>query len=124
MKNLIPLSMACLFFVSCYAPKRNCKDFRTGTFTYETYMNGELVKTKFVRTDTLEVEYFKGEIDSSSVRWINDCNYILTNLNPENKAEEKSIQISILTTDKNSYTFEFSIVGSHNKQKGTALKVE
>lgn len=116
--------LACLMLTACYSPERNCKDFKTGTFTFQTYIDGKLVKTKFTRNDTLEIDYFQGEVDSSSVRWINDCEYILTNLHPETKAEEKPLHIKILTTDKNTYTFEFSQVESPNKQKGTVTKIE
>lgn len=124
MKNLIIALSVCMFLASCYTPERNCKDFRTGTFTFQTYMNGKLVKTKFTRNDSVQVEYFQGKIDSFSVRWINDCEYILKNLHPETRAEEKPLYIKILTTHKNTYTFEFSEVESTNKQQGTATKIK
>lgn len=120
---------ACLLFVlitcltACYSHERNCADFRTGTFISKTYLSGEMVETKFVRNDTLEVDYFQGKVDSSSVRWINDCEYILKNLDPGNRLEKKPIHIKILTTDKNSYTFEFSEVGSAKKFTGSASRI-
>ena len=83
-----------------------------------------MVKTTFVRNDSLEIDYFRNEVDSSSIRWINDCEYILTNLNPKNMAEEKPLHMKILTTDGDSYTFEFSVVGEDRKQKGTVRKVK
>ena len=110
--------------VSCFAPERNCTKFKTGTFEFESYLDGEMVKTTFVRNDSLEIDYFRNEVDSSSIRWINDCEYILTNLNPKNMAEEKPLHMKILTTDGNSYTFEFSVVGEDRKQKGTAKKIK
>ena len=110
--------------MGCYAPERNCQDFKTGSFVFESYLNGELVKTKFTRNDSIEIEYFQGKIDTSSVRWINDCEYILSNLHPKNKKEEKPLLIKILTTTKSGYTFEFSVVGSSNKQTGTVSKVQ
>lgn len=124
MKSISVLILACLLLASCYAPNRNCKDFKTGTFTYETTIDGAPVKTKFVRKDSIEIEYFQGDIDTSSVRWINDCEYILTKLHPENRQENKAVQIKILTTSKNTYEFQYSIVGSDAKQKGVAKKVE
>lgn len=124
MKHLFIAFFTCLFLSSCFSPERKCADFRTGKFMFETYLNGEIVKTTFTRNDSIEIDYFQGNTDTSSVRWINDCEYILTNLYPKNKAEEKPIHIKILTTDKNSYTFEFSVVGSENKQQGAVTKVE
>lgn len=124
MKKIVFPFFALVLLASCYSPERNCKDFRTGTFEFESYLNGKMVKTTFTRNDTLEIDYFQGEADSSSVRWINDCEYILTPLHPKSLAEEKPLHIKILTTDKNSYTFEFSVVGNEgNKQQGTAYRV-
>lgn len=109
---------------SCYSHERDCKKFQTGTFVFESYLNGEFVTTRFTRNDSIEIDYFQGKTDTSSVRWINDCEYILTNLNPTNLSEEKPIHIKILSTDGDDYIFEFSEVGSPKKQQGTARKVE
>lgn len=109
--------------VSCYQPERNCADFKTGTFEFESYLNGELVKTRFVRNDTMEIDYFRGKADTSTVRWINDCEYLVKNMNPKNRAEEKPIHMKILTTKNNTYTFEYGLVGDTKKRKGTAVKV-
>jgi len=124
MKSFITSTILFLLLTSCFAPERNCEDFKTGTFEFESYLEGELVKTTFVRTESLEIDYFRNEVDSSSIRWINDCEYILTNLNPKNMAEEKPLHMKILTTKGNTYTFEFSVVGEDKKHKGTAKKVK
>ena len=103
--------------------ERRCADFRTGTFEFESYLDGELVKSRFVRTDSIEIDFFRGETDTSAIRWINDCEYLIRNLNPENRSEEKPLHIKILTTDGDSYTFEYGLVGDSKKQRGTAVKV-
>lgn len=121
-KLLLFLFLICL--VSCYQPERKCADFRTGTFKFQSYLNGELVETRFTRNDSIEIDYFQGETDTSSIRWINNCEYILTNLHPENRAEEKPLYIKILTTKGNTYTFEYGLVGEDKKEQGTAIKVE
>lgn len=107
---------------ACETPERDCDSFKTGEFTFETLLNGELVTTRFTRNDTLEVDYFKGEIDSSSVRWINDCEYIVQKLNPKSISEKKAIHMKILYTQGYFYTFEYSLVGENIKQRGTAQK--
>lgn len=113
-----------VLLASCYTPTRNCQDFKTGTFEFESFLDGELQKTTFVRNDTLEIDYFQGSQDSSSIRWINNCEYILTNLHPKNRAQEKPIHMKILTTDKDSYTFEYGLVGESKKERGTAKRVD
>jgi hypothetical protein len=116
--------LAFFILTSCYAPERDCKAFKTGTFEFESFLNGELVTSRFIRNDSIEIDMFQGKSDTASVRWVNDCEYILTNLNPKNMAEEKPLQIRIITTEKNSYTFEYSLVGSPEKQRGTVTRVK
>lgn len=108
----------------CYNKKRNCEDFHKGTFQFETLINGELTKTTFVRSDSLEVDYFSGKTDTSSVRWINRCECILRKLHPKSRAETKAIHMKILTTDEDVYTFEYALVGTTNKQRGAAKKIK
>lgn len=124
MKKFIPALGFFLSLISCFEPERNCADFKTGTFEFESYLEGELVKSRFVRNDSIEIDSFRGRTDTSSVRWINDCEYLISNLNPKNRAEEKPIHIKILTTEGNSYTFEYGLVGEAKKQRGTVIKVE
>lgn len=109
---------------SCYQQERNCKSFKTGTFSFTTTINNEEKTTTFTRNDTLEVDYFEGKVDSSAIQWINDCEYIVKKINPKSMAEKKAIHMKILTTNGNEYTFEYGVVGSNNKQRGTAKKIK
>ncbi|SOC80169.1 hypothetical protein SAMN06296241_1714 [Salinimicrobium sediminis] len=124
MKRILPCLLLILSLSSCFQPERNCSDFKTGTFEFESYLEGELVKSQFVRNDSIEIDYFRGNTDTSSIRWINNCEYIIANKNPKNRAEEKPIHIKILTTKGNTYTFEYGLVGESKKQRGTVVKVE
>lgn len=109
-------------FVGCYEGERKCTDFKTGTYEFEALVGTELFTTTIVRNDTLEVDYYQGKADSSSIRWINDCEYIIKKINPKNQAEKKAIQIKILSTSADEYTFEFREVGKVNASKGTAKR--
>ena len=111
-----------LSLFSCYQVERNCKDFKTGKFTSEVTINDKLYKSTFFRNDTLQVETYEGKTDSSSLRWINDCEVIFKTINPKNMAEQKDIHLKILTTTDSTYTFEYSYVGESKKQKGIAYK--
>ncbi|MEM0516755.1 MULTISPECIES: DNA topoisomerase IV [Aequorivita] len=111
-------------FTGCYEAERNCANFRTGTFEFEALSGTEVFKTTITRNDSIEVDYYQGKTDSSSIRWINDCEYVLKKINPKNQAEKKAILIKILTTNKDEYTFEFSEVGKTKKSKATAKKVK
>ena len=109
---------------SCYTIERNCKDFKTGEFKFEYEVDGVKKTSNFVRNDTLEIDTFEGKTDSSSVRWINDCEFVLEKLHPKNRAEKQAIHMKILSTTENSYTFEFSKLGDTQKQKGTVTKIK
>jgi hypothetical protein len=112
-----------LFLSACYNPERNCETFREGTFDFTTVLENTEQTTRFTRSENLETSNFQGVTDSASVRWINNCEYILTNLNPKSKAEEKPIHIKILSTTSNSYTFEYKLVGTSSSRRGTAIKI-
>lgn len=107
---------------SCYTKERNCKDFKTGDFYSEVIIDGETYKSTFKRTEKIQVETYNGKVDSSQVRWINDCEVVFKTINPKSMAEEKDIHLKILTTTDSSYTFEYSYVGEALKQKGIAYK--
>ncbi|WP_269685407.1 DNA topoisomerase IV [Flavobacterium lacustre] len=122
MKKIIVLLPLLLLF-SCYNVENNCKDFKTGKFKFEYEVDGIKKTTVFERNDSIEVETFEGKTDTASIRWVNDCEYILQKLHPKNMLEEKAIVMKILTTSKNSYTFEFGMVGVDAKQRGTVTKI-
>lgn len=109
---------------SCYTVERDCHQFRTGTFEFEALVGTEVLTTTFVRTDSIEIDYFRGKSDTSSVRWINDCEYIVKKLNPKNRSEHKAIHMKILSTQQDQYQFEYNVVGDSNKKKGWAKKVK
>ena len=118
------LVVGCLILTSCYQPERNCRKFRNGSFEFTTILNGDSVTTTFVRMDTLEVDYFQGEADSSSIRWVNDCEFVVRKLNPRSRAENQAILMKILSTTENSYTFEYGLIGQPATGKGTAIKTD
>jgi len=116
------VSILCL--TSCYKNTRNCKDFKVGKFKSTVIINDNEYFSNYLRTETLQIETYKGKIDSSEVRWINDCEVIFKTINPKNRTEKKDIHLKILTTTDSSYTFEYSYVGEIKKQKGTAIKIK
>lgn len=122
-KAFVALMCSGFLFASCYERERDCTNFKTGKFKFEHEINGKKQTTLFERQNDIEIENFEGDVDTSSVRWINDCEYILQKINPKNMQEKRAVHMKILTTTESTYTFEFSIVGDHNKQKGTVTKL-
>jgi hypothetical protein len=117
------LGLLFLLFTSCYQQERNCTDFKTGKFTSETEIDGKKYTSTFERNDSIQIETYEGKIDTFKVRWTNDCEYVIQNIHPKNRAEKKPVQMKILTTNSKSYTFEYSFVGDAKKQRGTATKL-
>ena len=65
-----------------------------------------------------------GKTQTASVRWVNDCEYVIQNLKPETMAERRAYTFRILSTTKDSYTFEFGDVNKDERQTGTATKID
>lgn len=110
--------------ISCQGPARDCERFHEGTFRFTAIVDGAEQTTVFTRTKDLEVSEYLGKQDSASIRWVNACEYIVTNLNPKTRAEEKPIHMKILSTTDNSYTFDYKLVGSSQSSRGTAIKID
>jgi len=119
----ITLLLPLFLLMSCYNGERNCAAFKTGKFKFEYEINGVKKTTVFERNDSIEIETFEGKTDTSTIRWVNDCEYVLQKTHPKSRAEEKAVDMKILTTTKNSYTFEFGMVGVDAKQRGTVIKI-
>ena len=49
---------------SCYNAERNCIDFKTGSFEFKALVGTELLTTTFLRSDSLEIDYFRGKADT------------------------------------------------------------
>lgn len=109
---------------SCYNQDRNCTDFKTGKFQSEIIIDDVTHKSTFERNDSIQIETYKGVIDTFNIRWINDCEYVMKNSNPKNMVEKKAVSMKILTTKDNSYTFEYNYIGDSNKQKGSVTKIK
>ena len=109
MKKVILLS---LLLTSCYSVERNCLDFKTGVFEFSTSINDSLVTSTFTRTNEFEIEMYNGIEDSSSISWVNNCEFLLTKINPRTNQEKRPIRIKILRTYGDQYDFEYSQVNN------------
>ena len=77
-----------------------------------------------MRDENLQVETFEGRTDSSTVRWINNCEVVFRTLNPKSRIDKKDIHLKILSTTDSTYVFEYNYVGETNKQKGIAKRID
>ena len=113
-----------IYLLGCNLPERNCLDYKNGDFEFSTIINNEVITSKFSRIDSIEIEYFENKIDTSFVSWVSDCEFILRKKNPTSSTDKKAVNMKILSTSKNGYVFEFSIVGDKkNIFRGKAIKL-
>ncbi|MGO4921153.1 hypothetical protein [Maribacter spongiicola] len=123
MKKISFTVILCVILCSCYQPERDCEKYKTGSFRF-TYEIGDTLKEgKFIRTEDYSVDYYENKIDSATVRWFNDCEFVLQDIRSKN-----AIQYKIISTTDSSYTFQYkSAVKDPNKQlivkTGTAIKL-
>jgi hypothetical protein len=123
MKKIFVLPLLLLIF-SCYNQERNCKDFKTGKFSFSQKIDSLEQTSTFERNDKFQIETYNGKTDTANIRWVNDCEYILQKLHPKNREERKAISMKILTTKGKTYTFEYSFVGDAKKQKGIVTELD
>ena len=118
-----------LSLTGCYEVNRNCNDYKTGSFRFDFTVDGIAKSGDFKRTERYSINFYDGKTDSSEVKWINDCEFILYKINPTSISEKDPIHMKILTTTDSSYTFEYSKASFNEgekkrKEKGIAYKIE
>ncbi|QHI35009.1 hypothetical protein IMCC3317_03550 [Kordia antarctica] len=125
MKNFIFSICIALLLSSCYQTERNCNDFKTGTFEFTYEINGESKTGKSIRADTLSVDYYDNKIDTFTIRWVTECEFIGRKLHPIDYADSKPIQMKIISTTADSYLLEYSLLEDQKtKKRGTVKKIK
>lgn len=127
--KLITALLSLVILTSCYSIERDCSDFKTGTFEFNYTIDGEEQTSRFKRTENYNIDYHEVTADTSSIRWINDCEFILKKLHPTSNSEKDAIHMKILSTSNDSYTFEYKLAVKRpnkplNVEQGTAVKID
>lgn len=124
MKKLLLMLLLATTILSCFKPELNCNDIKTGTFRFDQTINGKKHTTIFERTDKLQIETYNGKTDTATVRWVNDCEFVLDKIHPKSREDKKAISMRILSTTDSTYTFEYSFVNDAKKQTGIVTKIK
>jgi hypothetical protein len=110
---------------SCYSVDRDCENFKMGEFEFTYKLNDTIQRSLFTRTLDYEIEEFNSVIDSSSISWVNDCEFVLTKVNPKTNQEKRPVRIKIIRTYENSYDFEYSSVNDPIIiKRGTVIRIK
>ena len=107
--NRVFLMSFIVLMASCYEAERNCAAYKTGKFKFLYTIDGKEKTGTFERTEHYSIDYFDNTIDSSTVRWINDCEFILKGIAPKSTLNNDAIHIKILSTTDTSYSFEYKL---------------
>lgn len=113
-----------LTLCSCFEQECNCVQFKTGTFQFSQTIDGKKHTSTFVRSKTQQIETYNGKTDTATVRWVNDCEFILQKIHPKNMQEQKAISMKIISTNRNKYDFEFGFINDSKKQIGSVIKIK
>lgn len=122
--KILTLLLLVISLSACSTKERNCKDFKTGKYEFTKVIDGKKQTSITTRTDSLQIETYNGKTDTATVRWVNDCEFVLRKLHPKTMSEQKAVSITILATDDKGYTFEYSYVGDAKKQRGAVTKLD
>lgn len=120
--------IALLSLTSCYETTRSCNNYKTGSFRFYYSIDGVAKSADFKRTERYSINFYDEKTDSSEVKWINDCEFVLYKVNPSSLLEKDPIHMKILTTTDSSYTFEYSKASfntgeKQRKEKGVAYRI-
>ena len=114
-----------LTFSSCSSQSKECSKFKVGTFKYDNNYFSDII---IVRNDSMQIEYnSKDDVEiESDIKWISNCEYVLTYKKISNYTEKESvigkkIFVTILNTDKDSYTAQ--VVSTTLKTKVKFVKI-
>ena len=114
-----------LLLLSCGIPEKNCSQFKTGEFNFESKTENGVYNSRSIRNDSIEIEFFGSSIDTSRITWVSECEYLLRKLRPKSLSEEKAVSVKIINTSDKGYLFEYSFVGDReNRARGNALKID
>ena len=114
-----------LLLLSCGIPEKNCSQFKTGEFSFESKTENGVYNSRSIRNDSIEIEFFGSSIDTSRITWVSECEYLLRKLRPKSLSEEKAVSVKIINTSDKGYLFEYSFVGDReNRARGNALKID
>ena len=110
-----------LALTGCYSlPERDCAAYRTGSFEFVTVVEGDTLRSTFERFADYEIDFYEGKTDTSSVKWINDCEFVLRNQHPKSISEQQAVHIKILCTNEEGYSFEYGVLKDTKRLKGYA----
>ena len=109
--------------ISCKKNKTaDVLSYRKGKFI--TYLDKKRDSSFFYRNDSIQIENYRGKIDSFSIHWKHNFEYTLKKINPKNRLDSIPFVVKINKIKSDRYEFTGNYIGSNFKQKGTSIKLK
>ncbi|AWX44806.1 hypothetical protein HME9304_01811 [Flagellimonas maritima] len=103
--RVLILLLSLMIFSSCSKKPDNCNQFKTGTFKYtDSAYDGYIIE----RNDSIQIETneLKNIKITCTVKWLSDCEFIVTPIETLNHYEEIlniPINVKIIETENNRF---------------------
>jgi|TARA_B100000809_G_scaffold35204_2_gene30979 hypothetical protein len=122
-KNIGIIFFFVLIVCACKTDKQS-KSFSFETGSFKTYLKDKKDSSTFYRTKNLQIETYKNNIDTFTIKWKNKFEFSLKKTNPKSKLDSTSFVVKIKKIKNNSYEFEAGYVNNNFKQTGTTIKLK
>lgn len=122
MKHLIYIIVASVLTSCVSGNKTDVSYFKEGHF--KTYLGKRKDSSTFYRTELLQIEFYKNQVDTFSIYWKSDFEYELRKVNPKSKLDSIPFVVKITGIKEKSYQFKGSYLGSNFKQEGETIKID
>jgi hypothetical protein len=118
------LALVFVSLVSCNKNNSSANWHKTGSFYIPASLDYE--KEEIYRNDSLQVSTYSGKTATFKVTWIDQFNYKLTRLEPQNPVEQIPVIVKITEIDSKAktLTFEANLENSTFFQRNKMIKVE
>lgn len=121
LKNCTLLILLTLLVFSCTEQKsNNAFSFEQGNFI--SYLEDKKDSSFFYRVDNLQIETYKGKVDTFEIEWKNKFEFQLKKQKPKTKLDSTPFIVKITKIKDNSYEFQAHYKNSKFKQKGSTVK--
>lgn len=121
LKNCTLFFLFSFLAYACTQQKANNPfSFEKGSFV--TYLENNKDSSFFYRVDNLQIETYKGKVDTFEIEWKNKFEFHLKKQKPKTKLDSTPFVVKITKIKDNSYEFQAHYKNSKFKQKGSTVK--
>lgn len=119
--NLLHFFVCFLLLLTACTSTPTITDYKKGSF--KTFLDNKRDSSTFVRIKNLQIEKYKGIIDTFEIEWKNNFEFHLHKTHPKSHLDSIPFVVKITKLMEDSYEFQANYLNSNFKQKGTTYKL-